>query len=111
MCKAPFLFWSLGIDYRVERGNSVLEFQEEVYLPLGLAWLVAARQRGSGSIGPVRHQIGEAPNPGLEPRAREWRVVGSRLRTDQAIVSPRSNSAIAASTSNASTLAAFKCDT
>jgi hypothetical protein len=47
-CKAPFLFWSLGIDYRVERGNGVLEFQEEVYLPLGLARLVTSRQRFNG---------------------------------------------------------------
>jgi hypothetical protein len=45
---APFLFWSLGIDYRVERGNGILEFQEEVYLPLGLARLVTSRQRFNG---------------------------------------------------------------
>jgi hypothetical protein len=33
---------------RVECGNGVLEFQEEVYLPLGLARLVTSRQRFNG---------------------------------------------------------------
>ncbi len=48
LVQAPFLFWSLGIDCRVECGNGVLEFQEEVYLPLGLARLVTSRQRFNG---------------------------------------------------------------
>jgi hypothetical protein len=48
LCKSPFLFWSLGIDYRIESGNGVLEFQKEVYLPLGLARLVTPRQRFNG---------------------------------------------------------------